>query len=74
MDIEKAAEYSCEDADVTLRVAELLCPRVEQEGLGDLFRDIELPLIPILADMELAGVRIDTSYLRHPIRRIRPDA
>ena len=63
VDIEKAAEYSCEDADVTLRVAELLCPRVEQEGLGNLFRDIELPLIPILADMELAGVRIDTSYL-----------
>jgi len=64
VDIERAAEYSCEDADVTLRVAGILCPRVEAEGLGDLFRKIELPLIPILAEMEMAGVRIDSAYLR----------
>jgi DNA polymerase I len=62
-DIERSSEYACEDADVTLRVAEILCPRVQEEGLGDLFRDIELPLISVLADMELAGVRIDTTYL-----------
>ncbi|MEW6530734.1 MAG: DNA polymerase I [Thermodesulfobacteriota bacterium] len=63
VDIERASEYSCEDADVTLRVAGILCPRVEEEGLGDLFRKIELPLIPILAEMEMAGVRIDSKYL-----------
>ena len=59
----EASDYSCEDADVTLRIAEKLCPEVEKEELGDLFRDVELPLIPILADMEIAGVRIDTGYL-----------
>jgi DNA polymerase-1 len=44
-------------------VASILCPRLEKEGLGDLFREIELPLIPVLADMELAGVRVDIPYL-----------
>jgi DNA polymerase I len=63
VDLDRASEYACEDADVTQRVASILCPRVGDEGLGDLFRDLELPLIPILADMELAGVRIDTGYL-----------
>ena len=63
MDIPTASEYSCEDAEVTFKVASILCPRLDKEGLGDLFRDIELPLIPVLADMELAGVRIDTAYL-----------
>ena len=38
-------------------------PRIESEGLGDLYRKVELPLIPVLADMELAGVRIDVPYL-----------
>ncbi|MDQ7783173.1 MAG: DNA polymerase I [Desulfomonilaceae bacterium] len=64
VDIPRAATYACEDADATLRVAEILCPRVETEGLGDLFRNIELPLIPVLADMELTGVRVDTEYLQ----------
>ncbi len=63
VDIPRASEYSCEDAEATFKVASILCPRVDKEGLGDLFRDIELPLIPVLADMELAGVRIDTAYL-----------
>ncbi len=64
VDIERASEYSCEDADVTFRVAAILGPRVEREGLGELFRDLELPLIPVLVDMELAGVRVDTDYLK----------
>ena len=63
VEIERGSEYACEDADVTFRVSEILCPRVNHEGLGDLFKDIELPLISVLADMELAGVRIDTPYL-----------
>ncbi|MFH1116998.1 MAG: DNA polymerase I [Pseudomonadota bacterium] len=64
VDIPRAATYACEDADATWRVASILCPRVETEGLGDLFRNIELPLIPVLADMELAGVRVDTAFLK----------
>jgi len=61
--IPRASEYSCEDADATWRVASILCPRVDREGLGELFRTVELPLIPVLADMELAGVKIDLDYL-----------
>ncbi len=63
VDIPTASEYSCEDAEVTFKVASILCPRLDKQGLGDLFREIELPLIPVLTDMELAGVRIDTAYL-----------
>ncbi|MBI5572024.1 MAG: DNA polymerase I [Desulfomonile tiedjei] len=63
VDISEATEYACEDADVAFKVAEILCPRVEKEGLDDLYRKVELPLIPVLADMEIAGVRIDTEYL-----------
>lgn len=61
--INKASEYSCEDADVTFRIAEMLGPKMDEQGLGQLFRDVELPLIPILADIELAGVFVDTAYL-----------
>ncbi|MBI4964143.1 MAG: DNA polymerase I [Desulfomonile tiedjei] len=64
VDIPQAAEYASEDADATWRVASILCPRIDQEGLGDLFRNVELPLIPVLVDMELAGVRVDTTYLQ----------
>ncbi len=62
-DIDKGAEYACEDADVTFRLGKLLCPQVEEEGLGKLFREIELRLVPILGRMELAGVRVDVQYL-----------
>jgi DNA polymerase-1 len=63
VDIPRASEYSCEDAEVTWRVGEMLCPRLRDEGLDDLFRQVELPLIPVLADMELAGVKVDSRYL-----------
>ncbi|HMK37636.1 MAG TPA: DNA polymerase I [Desulfomonilaceae bacterium] len=64
VDIANAYEYACEDAEVTYRVASLLCPRLEQAGLTELFKRVELPLIPVLVDMEIAGVRVDTSYLK----------
>ena len=63
VDIPRASVYAAEDADATFRVSSILCPRVEQEGLGELFRNIELPLIPVLADMERTGVKVDTVYL-----------
>ncbi len=64
VDISRGAEYSCEDADATFRIAAILCPKVDEEGLGDLFREVELPLIPILVDMERTGVLVDTQYLK----------
>ncbi len=64
VDIPQAAKYAAEDADATLRLANILCPRVDAEGLGGLLRGLELPLVPVLRDMELAGVKVDTAYLR----------
>ncbi|MEW6348155.1 MAG: DNA polymerase I [Thermodesulfobacteriota bacterium] len=63
VDIPAATTYAGEDADVTLRLASILGPRIEQEGLSELFQGLELPLIPVLVDMELAGVRVDIPYL-----------
>lgn len=61
--IETASNYSCEDADVTYRVARILMPRVRQEGLSDLYDNLEMPLIRVLSDMEMTGVKVDVDYL-----------
>lgn len=62
--IEQAAPYAAEDADITLRLHEVLWPRVLAEGrLKEVLRELELPLIPILAMMERRGVMIDADQL-----------
>ncbi len=65
--LEQAAGYAAEDADITLRLHELLWPRLEkEERLRELFEKIEMPLVPVLAAMEQNGVRIDGAMLgRH---------
>jgi DNA polymerase-1 len=64
VDIERAAQYAAEDADVTLRVHQTLAPRLAaEEKLARLYRDIELPVAEILYRMERAGVLIDTQSL-----------
>jgi len=55
--------YACEDADITLRLAEVLLPKLEEEGLLGLFRDVEMPLLSVLLHMELQGVALDTEHL-----------
>lgn len=62
--IETAKDYACEDADITLRLARLLLPRLGQSGQESLFYDIEMPLVPVLAQMEMTGVKIDTGLLQ----------
>ncbi len=57
------AEYAAEDADITLRLKEVLYPAVVAEGLEELYFTIEEPMIRVLLDMELAGVKIDTEAL-----------
>lgn len=60
----KIVDYACEDADVTLKLWNQLEPRLhEQEGLWQLFTEIEMPLMEVLADMEMTGVAIDTNAL-----------
>jgi len=62
--VEKAAEYSAEDADVTLRLHRVLWPRLEQvPALARVYLDIEQPLVPVLQRMERHGVLIDRAML-----------
>lgn len=56
-------EYACEDADVTLKLYHVLAPKLRETGCERLFHDIEMPLVPVLADMEAQGVRLDTNAL-----------
>lgn len=62
--VEKVTIYSCQDADFALRLSQVLWPKVEQAGLDRLYREIEQPLIEILAAMEIWGVKIDQEALQ----------
>ena len=61
--VERVAEYAAEDADVTLRLKDKLYKEVERLGMAELYHNIEEPMIDVLADMELTGVRIDSEAL-----------
>ena len=61
---EVVCPYAAEDADITLRLKNVFRPMLEEEGSWELFRDIEMPLMPVLAHMELAGVRLNTEALK----------
>jgi len=61
--VRHVADYSAQDADITLRLGEILRSRLESQGMRNLFETVELPLIPVLADMEFAGVALDTPFL-----------
>lgn len=56
-------EYAAEDADITLRLYKVLLPKLKECGAEQLFYEIEMPLMPVLAEMELNGIRIDTESL-----------
>lgn len=63
VNVERVKEYAAEDADVTLQLKQVLLPMVERIGLHDLYFEIEEPMIEVLADIEMAGVRIDSAAL-----------
>lgn len=60
---QQVCDYAAEDADVTLRLFHVLQPQLHETGAEALFYDVEMPLIPVLAEMEMTGVRIDTASL-----------
>jgi len=62
--IEKIAEYAAEDADITLKLKNVFEPELKKQGLEQLFYDIEMPLVYVLADMEETGVKLDTTALK----------
>ena len=61
---EEALHYAAEDADITLRLWGMLKPRLAREGVSSVYERLERPLIPVLADMEAAGIAIDDGFLR----------
>ena len=63
VNVERVKEYAAEDADVTLQLKQALYPMIEQIGLQHLYFEIEEPMIAVLADIEMAGVRIDSEAL-----------
>lgn len=71
IELEKAAEYAAEDADVTLRLHQTLWPQLQQSpGLVEVFNEIELPLIAILSDIERHGVLIDSQLLAEQSKQL----
>jgi DNA polymerase-1 len=70
VDIEVATRYSGEDADISLRLERLLEPRLREQNLEKLFRELEMPLMEVLADIERTGVKIDAEFLKHMSRKL----
>jgi DNA polymerase-1 len=64
IELEKARDYSCEHADVTLQLSHLLFPKLKEGGFKDLFDQVEMPLVMVLAKTELNGVKIDLDLLQ----------
>lgn len=73
VDIGRVAPYACEDADLALRLSQKLWPRVRARGLDKLYRDIELPLIEVLADMEMTGILVDSRALQRLSEELQED-
>ncbi len=64
VDLLEATEYAAEDADITYQLYELFAPQLKKENLEDLFFKIEMPLMTVLAKMELAGISLDENWLK----------
>lgn len=63
LDLETACRYAAEDADVTMRLCRLFEPQIVERGFERLFYEVEMPLVHLLGDMELAGIAIDSGIL-----------
>jgi DNA polymerase-1 len=61
--IEKALSYACEDADITLMAYQVLKRKIDELGLSDLMESVEMPLVPVLKDMEMRGIALDRDKL-----------
>lgn len=70
VDTKLVAEYSAEDADITFQLAQVFKPMLAERGGEKVFYDVEMPLVPVLADMEITGVKIDTANLKEQSKDI----
>ncbi len=65
VDLQQVSDYACADVEVTFALTELYQRQLAEQGQERLFYEIEMPLIPVLVDMERAGIAIDVDYLKH---------
>jgi DNA polymerase-1 len=70
VEIARAADYSCADADMTLRLTDIFERELKEQGLWKLFAEVELPLVPVLLHMERNGVALDSGLLREMSQRL----
>ncbi|MBX7107508.1 MAG: DNA polymerase I [Chitinophagales bacterium] len=63
VEVSKVAEYAGEDADITLQLKEIFMPLLKEKEVEQLCMEVEVPLVPVLADMEFEGVKIDKTFL-----------
>jgi DNA polymerase-1 len=70
VEVKQAADYACADADMTGQLAELLTPELHQQGLWQLFSEVEMPLVPVLVSMERNGVALDIELMRQMSHRL----
>ena len=68
--IEAVTAYCCADVDATIRLFDILGARLRAAGMWQLYEEIELPLLPVLTDMEMAGVLLDVDYLHGMSQRL----
>jgi len=62
--VEKVVDYAAEDADITLQLQQYLKPRLKEEGLYELYQEMEMPLVDALVELEYNGIRLDSGHLK----------
>lgn len=72
-DLRVQTNYAAEDADVTFQLYELFSPQLKKENLEDLFYKVEMPLMKVLAKMELAGISLDVNWLEQESKDLQED-
>jgi DNA polymerase-1 len=71
--VEKVAEYSAEDADITWQLKEVFAPLLKEREVESLFEEVETPLVPVLAALEYEGVKIDSEFLHDYSKQMQKD-
>ena len=70
VEIERAGDYACADADMTWRLAVMFEKELKEQGFWKLFEEVEMPLLPVLVDMEMNGIALNTELLHKMSRRM----
>jgi DNA polymerase-1 len=73
-DVNEVATYAAEDADVTMQLHERFASELEAKQVGNVYNDIECPLVPVLTDMEYEGIRVDMDFLQEYSKVLAKDA